>query len=75
MEKAKKANHTAAQRWRRTVADECSPEQAQASLDRWCALRGDTRLRPTSDGDRPPGRHARRASRWARRRVCLRDAG
>jgi hypothetical protein len=45
-----KANHTAAQRWWRTLADECSPEQAQASLDRWCALRGDTRLRPTADG-------------------------
>jgi hypothetical protein len=45
-----KANHTAAQRWWRTLADECSPEQAQMSLDRWCALRGDTRLRPTGDG-------------------------
>ena len=45
-----KANHTAAQRWWRTLADETSPEQAQASLDRWCALRGDTRLRPTGDG-------------------------
>ena len=45
-----KANHTAAQRWWRTLADECSPEQAQTSLDRWCLLRGDTRLRPTSDG-------------------------
>jgi hypothetical protein len=32
------------------VADELSVEQAQASLDRWCALRGDTRLRPTGDG-------------------------
>ena len=45
-----KANHTAAQRWWRTLADETSPEQAQASLDRWCALRGDIRLRPTGDG-------------------------
>ena len=45
-----KANHTAAQRWWRTLADEVSVEQAQASLDRWCLLRGDTRMRPTSDG-------------------------
>jgi hypothetical protein len=45
-----KANHTAAQRWWRTLADDVSPEQAQASLDRWCGLRGDTRLRPTGDG-------------------------
>jgi hypothetical protein len=45
-----KANHTAAQRWWRTVADEVSPEQAQASPDRWCTLRGDTRIRPTADG-------------------------
>jgi transposase len=45
-----KANHTAAQRWWRTLPDEVSVEQAQASLDRWCALRGDTRLRPTANG-------------------------
>jgi hypothetical protein len=45
-----KANHTAAQRWWRTVADDTTPEQAQTSLDRWCQLRGDTRLRPTGDG-------------------------
>jgi hypothetical protein len=45
-----KANHTAAQRWWRTVADDTTPEQAQASLDRWCVLRGDTRMRPTADG-------------------------
>jgi transposase len=45
-----KANHTAAQRWWRTLADECSPEQAQVSLDRWCQVRGDARMRPTSDG-------------------------
>jgi transposase len=45
-----KANHTAAQRWWRTLPDETTIEQAQASLDRWCALRGDTRLRPTADG-------------------------
>jgi hypothetical protein len=45
-----KTNHTAAQRWWRTLADDVSPEQAQAALDRWCGLRGDTRLRPTGDG-------------------------
>jgi transposase len=45
-----KANHTAAQRWWRTLADDTTPEQAQASLDRWCMLRGDTRMRPTADG-------------------------
>jgi len=45
-----KANHTAAQRWWRTLADDVSVEQAQASLDRWCVLRGDTRMRPTADG-------------------------
>jgi transposase len=45
-----KANHTAAQRWWRTLPDETTVEAAQASLDRWCALRGDTRLRPTADG-------------------------
>lgn len=46
-----KANHTAAQRWWRTLPDETTIEAAQASLDRWCALRGDTRLRPTGSGD------------------------
>jgi transposase len=45
-----KANHTAAQRWWRTLADDTTPEQAQASLDRWCLSRGDTRMRPTADG-------------------------
>jgi hypothetical protein len=45
-----KANHVAAQRWWRTLADEASVETAQASLDRWCSLRGDTRIRPTADG-------------------------
>ena len=45
-----KSNHTAAQRWWRTLADDLTVEQAQASLDRFCSLRGDTRLRPTKDG-------------------------
>lgn len=45
-----KVNHTAAQRWWRTLADEATPEQAQASLDRFARVRGDTRLRATADG-------------------------
>lgn len=45
-----KANHTAAQRWWRTLPDDLTVEQAQASLDEFCRLRGDTRLRPTADG-------------------------
>ena len=40
-----KANHTAAQRWWRTLPDDVTVEQAQASLDQWCAQRGDARLR------------------------------
>ncbi|MGW6694802.1 IS21/IS408/IS1162 family transposase [Rhodococcus sp. NPDC054953] len=45
-----KSNHTAAQRWWRTLPDDLTVEQAQASLDRFCRLRGDTRLRATADG-------------------------
>jgi len=45
-----KANHTAAQRWWRTVADDVTPEQAQADLDQFCSTRGDTRMRATPDG-------------------------
>jgi transposase len=40
-----KANHTAAQRWWRTLADHLTPEQAQASLDAFCADRADQRKR------------------------------
>ena len=40
-----KADHTAAQRWWRTLADKLTTEAAQASLDQFCASRGDTRLR------------------------------
>jgi hypothetical protein len=46
-----KANHTAAQRWWRTLPDDATPEAAQASLDEFCATRGDARLR-TLDGRR-----------------------
>lgn len=45
-----KANHTAAQRWWRTLGDEVTIEAAQAGLDRFCALRGDSRIRATADG-------------------------
>ena len=45
-----KVNHTAAQRWWRTLADEVTVEAAQVSLDRFASLRGDTRLRATADG-------------------------
>jgi len=45
-----KANHTAAQRWWRTVPDDLTPEQAQASLDKFCTLRSDVRIRATADG-------------------------
>jgi transposase len=45
-----KINHTAAQRWWRTLADEVTVEQAQADVDRFARVRGDTRLRATADG-------------------------
>src|SRR5690606_16564186 len=45
-----KSNQTAAQRWWRTLGDDVSVEQAQASLDQWCATRGDARLRATGHG-------------------------
>ena len=43
-----KANHTAAQRWWRTLADDVTVEQAQAGVDRFAAARGDTRMRPAA---------------------------
>ena len=45
-----KSNHTAAQRWWRTLPDETTPEQAQTSCDTFCRTRLDARMRPTSDG-------------------------
>ncbi|WP_024443880.1 DDE-type integrase/transposase/recombinase [Mycobacterium sp. UM_WGJ] len=45
-----KINHTAAQRWWRTLADEMTVEAAQASIDKFATVRGDTRLRATADG-------------------------
>jgi transposase len=46
-----KANHSAAQRWWRTLADELSMAGAQADLDRFCARVGDARTR-RRDGQR-----------------------
>jgi transposase len=46
-----KANHSAAQRWWRTLPDEVTPAQAQARLDDWCARKGDARRR-VRDGQR-----------------------
>jgi transposase len=45
-----KVNHTAAQRWWRTLADAVTVEQAQTSVDRFARVRGDTRIRATADG-------------------------
>jgi hypothetical protein len=45
-----KINHTAAQRWWRTLADELTVEAAQLDVDRFARVRGDTRLRATADG-------------------------
>jgi transposase len=46
-----KANHSAAQRWWRTLPDDASPARAQARLDAWCAQHGDARRR-VRDGAR-----------------------
>jgi hypothetical protein len=40
-----KANHTAAQRWWRTLPDEVTIADAQARLDAWCEQKGDARQR------------------------------
>ena len=45
-----KANHSAAQRWWRTLADEHTMTGAQADLDRFCARVGDARIRRRDDG-------------------------
>jgi len=47
-----KANHSAAQRWWRTLADEHALVGAQADLDRFCARVGDARPRRRGDGTR-----------------------
>ncbi len=40
-----KGNHSLAQRWWRTLADDLNPAQAQVSLDEFCARVGDARPR------------------------------
>lgn len=53
-----KANHSAAQRWWRTIADDVTVEEAQASLDRLCAERLDNRLKVIGDVRAPVAVHA-----------------
>ena len=55
-----KANHTAAQRWWRTVGDDATIEAAQASLDRLCAQRLDLRVRVIGDERATVDVHAER---------------
>jgi transposase len=43
-----KANHSAAQRWWRTLPDDITIEAAQASLDAFCVTKGDNRRRVIS---------------------------
>ena len=45
-----KANHTAAQRWWRTLPDDMSVTEAQASCDTFCRTRSDVRMRRTKEG-------------------------
>jgi len=47
-----KANHTAAQRWWRSLPDDVTTSQAQAMLDRFCEQVTDQRRRNGSDGTR-----------------------
>jgi hypothetical protein len=55
-----KANHTAAQRWWRTLGDDVTVEQAQAALDRLCAERFDHRLRVVANVRATVAEHAGR---------------
>jgi len=45
-----KANHVAAQRFWRTLADDATVESAQVGLDGWCGRHGDARVRSTAGG-------------------------
>jgi transposase len=47
-----KANHTVAQRWWRSLPDDVTAAQAQASLDRFCERITDQRRRVGPDGNR-----------------------
>lgn len=55
-----KANHSAAQRWWRTLGDDVTIEQAQASLDWLCATRFDERIRVVGDTRATVAAHAER---------------
>lgn len=55
-----KANHTAAQRWWRTVPDHVTVEKAQASLDRACAEHFDQRVRVIGEVRATVAAHAER---------------
>jgi hypothetical protein len=53
-----KANHSAAQRWWRTLPDDVSVEAAQAALDRFCAERADQRVRVIGESRATVAAHA-----------------
>lgn len=55
-----KANHSAAQRWWRTVPDDLTVAQAQASLNRFCSTIGDTRRRVVNEQRTTVATHAAR---------------
>ena len=65
-----KGNHSLAQRWWRTLADDLTPAQAQSGLDAFCVRVGDARRPHRSTGPAPPSGRWRRPSRWPRRRCC-----
>ena len=55
-----KANDSAAQRWWRTLADDVTIDDAQASLDRFCARTGDARRRVVAGERATVATHAAR---------------
>jgi len=55
-----KANHVAAQRWWRSLGDDVTIEQAQASLDLACATKFDARVRVIGDVKASVTAHAER---------------
>jgi hypothetical protein len=66
-----KANHSAAQRWWRTIADDTTVAQAQAGLDRLAVTLDDRRRvrdgEPTTVAAWPPARHCARRRWWRSR--------
>ena len=55
-----KANDVAAQRWWRTLPDDVTVEEAQASLDRFCVERADARMRVIGETRASVAVHAER---------------